>query len=71
MIDPVWLARAREGLDEGADIEPDSSPGGVLMLARALHEAGNHDVARAAHLVAHCRTRVAGAHAIYARKTYL
>lgn len=43
-LDPEWLARARAGVDEPA--EEDFSPRGVLMLARAFHEAGNVEDAR-------------------------
>lgn len=48
-LDPQWLARARAGIDqdESAEIQPEFSPRGVLMLAKALHEAGNLDGARA------------------------
>lgn len=46
-LDPQWLARAREGLDEDEEGPPEFSPRGVLTLARALQEAGNLEGARA------------------------
>ncbi|MBX3168825.1 MAG: response regulator [Candidatus Eremiobacteraeota bacterium] len=45
-LDPHWLARARAGADED-EAQPEFSPRGVLMLAKALHEAGNLEGARA------------------------
>lgn len=46
-LDPQWLARARAGIDDSIEMDPDFSPRGVLMLAKALHEAGNLEEARA------------------------
>jgi len=46
-LDPHWLARARAGIDDSMEMEPEFSPRGVLMLAKALHEAGNLEEARA------------------------
>lgn len=47
-LDPQWLARARAGVEEPGEM-PDSSPAGLLMLGRALREAGNLDDSRAAY----------------------
>jgi len=47
-LDPQWLARAREGVEEPSEVN-DSSPAGLLMLARALREAGSLDDARSAY----------------------
>ena len=46
-LDPQWLARARAGIEETVEVPPDFSPRGLLMLAKALHEAGNMEDARA------------------------
>jgi len=48
-LDPHWLARARADgeEDESAESQPEFSPRGILMLAKALQEAGNLEGARA------------------------